>query len=443
MTIKKLFIPLLLISTLTSCSGNPAEYIASVFNPDIKAVDETVKPKKSDEVQASKNKRESFLDKLTFWDSNNYKSKSSDLNIYNVWSTNIGSDRDAGTAVLQPSFDGKNSIYTIDTDGLVTATDINSGDISWKFDLNLDVTSGLLYHNGHLYFGTADGKIFGYRVDYLKENSSILSSIDIVGLINDSDIPPSLSLQLQSEIASPAVGIDDLIYFKQGDGDTVAINLKSKEVEWTHQGKNVALSLKGSAAITIDSSNLYVARDDGNFISLTNDTGKLNWLINISPRSGRNELESLRDVEMSPLIKDGIVYVGSFQGSLVSVDVITGEIIWRRSMSVHSNSAIDDYIIYLPSNNGDIVALDRFSGEVIWSTVVDKDILFSQPVLVNNYLLSFGTNGYVVVLNKDDGAIIHYNELLGLIDYQSNILTVNNTVYIVTKDGRLNAIRLN
>ena len=443
MTIKKLFIPLFLISTLTSCSGNPAEYIASVFNPDIKAVDETVKPKKSDEVQASKSKRESFLDKLIFWDSNNYKSKSSDLNIYNVWSTNIGSDRDAGTAVLQPSFDGKNSIYTIDTDGLVTATDINSGDISWKFDLNLDVTSGLLYHNGHLYFGTADGKIFGYRVDYLKENSSILSSIDIVGLINDSDIPPSLSLQLKSEIASPAVGIDDFIYFKQGDGDTVAINLKSKEVEWTHQGKNVALSLKGSAAITIDSSNLYVARDDGNFISLTNDTGKLNWLINISPRSGRNELESLRDVEMSPLIKDGIVYVGSFQGSLVSVDVITGEIIWRRSMSVHSNSAIDDYIIYLPSNNGDIVALDRFSGEVIWSTVVDKDILFSQPVLVNNYLLSFGTNGYVVVLNKDDGAIIHYNELLGLIDYQSNVLTVNNTVYIVTKDGRLNAIRLN
>ena len=201
--------------------------------------------------------------------------------------------------------------------------------------------------------------------------------------------------------------------------------------------------MKGSAAITTDSSNLYVARDDGNFVSLTNDTGKLNWLINISPRSGRNELESLRDIEMSPLIKDGIVYVGSFQGSLVSVDIITGEIIWRRSMSVHSNSAIDDYIIYLPSNNGDIVALDRFSGEVIWTTVVDKDILFSQPVLVNNYLLGFGTNGYVVVLNKDDGAIIHYNKLLGLIDYQSNVLTVNNTVYIVTKDGRLNAIRLN
>ena len=443
MIIKKLFIPLFLISTLTGCSSNPAEYIASVFNPDVKTVDETVISKKSDEAQASKNKRDSILDKLIFWDSNNHKSKTSNLNIYNIWSTNIGSDRDAGTAVLQPSFDGKNSIYTIDTDGLITVTDINSGDISWKFDLDLDVTSGLLHHDGHLYFGTADGKIFGYKVEHLRENSSILSSIDIVGFIDDADVSPSLSLQLQSEIASPAVGIDDLIYFKQGDGDTVAINLESKQVEWSHQGKNVALSLKGSAAITTDSSNLYVARDDGNFVSLTNDTGKLNWLINISPRSGRNELESLRDIEMSPLIKDGIVYVGSFQGSLVSVDIITGEIIWRRSMSVHSNSAIDDYIIYLPSNNGDIVALDRFSGEVIWSTVVDKDILFSQPVLVNNYLLGFGTNGYVVVLNKDDGAIIHYNKLLGLIDYQSNVLTVNNTVYIVTKDGRLNAIRLN
>ena len=126
--------------------------------------------------------------------------------------------------MLQPSFDGKNSIYTIDTDGLITVTDINSGDIIWKFDLELDVTS-LLHHDGHLYFGTADGKIFGYKVEHLRDNSSIFQFDRHSNLLTTQMFPHRFLLQLQSDIASPAVGIDDLIYFKQGDGDTVAINL--------------------------------------------------------------------------------------------------------------------------------------------------------------------------------------------------------------------------
>ena len=443
MKLQKFFYSVFFIITLTSCSSNPAEYIAGVFGTNQKVIEDT-KPSDTAEIPDEPIiKKESILDKIVFWETSHTKSKISSLSVDNIWSVDIGKDRDATSAVLQPSFDGKNTIYTIDTHGLVSAIDIRSGNIEWSFKLKLDVTSGLHYHNGHIYFGTSDGKIFGYKVDHLKENTSVISAIDFVGLVSDVEVMPTLSLQLQSEVASPAIGVDNLIYFKQGDGDTVAVNLLSKKVEWIHQGENVALSLKGSAAITRDLSNIYVARDDGNFVSLTNDTGKLNWLINISPRSGRNELESLRDIEMSPLIKDGIVYVGSFQGSLVSVDIITGDIIWRRSISIHSNSTIDDYVIYASSSNGDIVALDRFSGEIIWSTIVDEDVMFSQPVMIDSYILSFGTNGYVAILNKKDGTTIHYNKLLSPIDYQSNVLTVNKTTYIVTKDGRLNAVKLN
>ena len=431
------------VIVLTSCSSNPAEYISGVFNPEPKVTENSKISDESEIPDTPILREKSFFDKLVFWDTTNTKSKISTLSINNIWSIDIGKKRDASSTVLQPSYDGQNSIYTIDTDGLVSVVDISSGDIKWNFKLNLDVTSGLLYHQGHIYFGTSDGKIYGYKVNDLHENTSILSTFDLVGLINDDEVPPTLSLQLQSEVVSPAIGADDLIYVKQGDGDTAAINLASRQVEWIHQGKNVPLSLKGSAAITGDLSNIYVARDDGNFVSLSNDTGKLNWLISISPRSGRNELESLRDVEMTPLIKDGIVYVGSFQGSLVSVDIITGDIIWRRPMSIHSNSSIDDYIIYISTSNGNLAALDRFSGDIIWSTEVDKDVLFSQPVLVDSYVLSFGTNGYAAILNIKDGNVIHYNKLLSSIDYQSNVLTINNTIYIVTKDGRLNAVKLN
>jgi len=106
---------LFFITTLTSCSSNPAEYIAGVLVPDQKVVND---PKLPDEPEISERpKEDSFFDKIIFWESSSTKSKISNLSIDNIWSTDIGDDRDASSAVLQPSFDGQNMIYTIDTSG--------------------------------------------------------------------------------------------------------------------------------------------------------------------------------------------------------------------------------------------------------------------------------------------------------------------------------------
>ena len=446
--IKHRLIILFFTLSISSCATtNPAEYIAGIFDSNSSEVNNDIDKKeeqeKEEKIKINSNK-DSIFSKLIFWDTQPAKDTiTSSLNMNLLWSVDIGEGRDALSGVLQPAFDSDETIYTIDTDGLISSVNIISGDINWKFNVDLDVTSGLLYYKEILYFGTSDGYLYGFSIEELSNNQNLISRFDFTGMLSDSELNPELKVALKSEIASPAIGLDNLIFFKLADGDTVAINILTSEIQWIHDGKNIALSMKGSAAISSDAINLYVARDDGNFISLSNDTGKLNWLAGISPRSGRNELESLRDIEMTPIVQDGLVYVGSYQGSIISVDTLSGDIVWRKPISVHSNLEIDDDKIYIPVLDGHIHALDRFSGEKIWSTLIDNKSVFTKPTIIDNFLVGFNTDGYIGILDASDGKKVHFNKIIDEVDMQSDILLMDKVLYIVTRNGRLNAIKFN
>ena len=359
-----------------------------------------------------------------------------------LWSSDIGESRDYKTAVLQPVFFNGIS-YSIDNTGYVSAVDLQNGNLLWEYDLDLKVSSGLGLHDDKLFFGTNDGLYFAFDISSINKPYSILNSLNFVTILNDSMIEPYMKLQLKSEASSPAVGIDDLIFIKTDDGDTVAIDFIDKSIAWIYKGRNVPLSIKGSGSIGILNNNIYVPRDDGNLISLLASSGKLNWLVSISPRSGRNELESLRDIEVAPVIDNGILYIGSYQGNLIAVDIFNGNIIWSRPMSIMSQMTVDDKAIYVSDYSGSVHALDRYDGSVLWTESMTNSIIPIQTFVMNESVISLTTSGHIFILNKNDGKILTFKKILGEIDPQSRGLLSDKYLYIVSKNGRLNAIKIN
>ena len=427
--------------TVSSCSlkTNPAQKIAELFGNN--EVAQISNPSNNDQdIQDQKNKSSIFSKYFTSRNSNLDKN-THDVNL--LWSINIGDERSITSSILQLAYDNNNIIYTVDNSGLVSAIDIKMMDKIWSADLNIDVTSGLCYHRGYLFFGSYDGKLYGYNVENIEKNSGLLSKLDILDKLNDVDIQPDLLVQLKSEISSPAVGVGNIIYVKLGDGDTAAIDLDNSKLKWIHKGRNIPLSIKGTAAVATDYDNIFVARDDGNLISLTSDTGKLNWLTLISPRSGRNDLESLRDVEMIPLLDNSVLFVGSYQGNLVAIDSLSGNTIWKTPMSVHSNVNVDSSNLYVSSKLGVVYAVDRYDGSIKWKTSLDKTILYTEPHIINNKIVTFSTLGDIAILNKETGKLIHYENIIDPVDFQSDIYLIDKVLYILTKNGRLNAININ
>ena len=380
-----------------------------------------------------------YLDLL----SPNHLSKDIDnVDVSLVWSKDIGEERDYKTGVLQPIF--KDGIsYTIDSQGYVSAINLSSGKPVWVYDLDMNVSSGLGMHDNKIFFGTNDGMYYGFNIDKLATPYSFLDNLDFINLLDDTKVEPDVSIQLRSEASSPAVGIDNLIFIKLDDGDTASINLDQSLLEWNYKGRNVPLSMKGSAAIATLNNNIFVPRDDGNIISLVANTGKLNWLVSISARSGRNELESLRDVEITPIIDNGVLYIGSFQGNLVSIDIFTGSIIWSKPMSVISHLSVDSSYLYASDNSGSIYALDKYDGSVVWKQSMPEQIITTQTHVIAEYLVTLSTQGHIIILNKEDGRLLTKKDILSDIDPQSKGLMIDKLLYIVSKDGRLNAIKIN
>ena len=359
-----------------------------------------------------------------------------------AWSTDIGVSRDYKTGVLQPVFINGIS-YTIDNNGYISAIDLDTGDKLWAYDLDMDVSSGLGLHDNRLFFGTNDGMYYAFGISKIMKPYSILDNLDFINILDDSTLKPDLEIQLKSEAASPAIGIDNLVFIKLDDGDTVAIDYIDKSIAWNYKGRNVSLSIKGSGAIASMNNNIYVPRDDGNLISLLASSGKLNWLVSISARSGRNELESLRDIEITPIIDNGILYIGSYQGNLIAVDIYTGNLLWSRPVSVMSNLSNDDQALYVSDYSGFIYGIDRYDGSIIWKYATSKNIVPTQTFVMDELVISFTTNGYIIILNKQDGELLTYKKILSDIDPQVKGIFSNKYLYIISKDGRLNAIKVN
>jgi len=384
----------------------------------------------------------SYTNALSYFDfSNKQIEEYQNISVKLLWSTDVGQERSFKTGVLQPIF-FNNTSYTIDSEGLITSIDLSSGKIKWVYDLDLDVSSGLSLHNDMLFFGTNDGKYHGYKMDKLASSYSFFDKFEITSLLQASSVKPDLLVQLLSEVSSPGLGIDNLIFIKLDDGGTAAINIENSKIEWEYKGRNVPLSMKGSGSIANLNNNLFIARDDGNLISLKKSTGKLNWLMSISPRSGRNELESLRDIEMTPFIKDGAIFVGSFQGNLISVDAFNGNLIWSKPMSVLSNIDVDEESVYVADSKGNIFSLDRFSGFTKWKLKLENNLIGTQSFSYDKYIINISTKGHVMIIEKAKGKILSFIDVISNIDNQVKGVFINKVLYITSKNGRLNAIKI-
>ena len=112
-------------------------------------------------------------------------------------------------------------------------------------------------------------------------------------------------------------------------------------------------------------------------------------------------------------------------------------------MSIMSQMTVDDKAIYVSDYSGSVHALYRYDGSVLWTESLTGSIISIQTFVKNQLVISLTTSGHILILNKNDGKILAFKKILGEIDPQSRGLLSDKYLYIVSKNGRLNAIKIN
>lgn len=96
----------------------------------------------------------------------------------------------------------------------------------------------------------------------------------------------------------------------------------------------------------------------------------------------------------SPVVNNGVVYIGSTNGTLAALDGRSGRLLWRFQAgdSIYSTPDVQNGTVYFGNDDGFVYAVNATSGQLVWKSPVDSANgggakVWSSPAVVNGLVI--------------------------------------------------------
>jgi outer membrane protein assembly factor BamB len=127
---------------------------------------------------------------------------------------------------------------------------------------------------------------------------------------------------------------------------------------------------------------VYVGSDDGKLYAF-DAAGVFNCSAG-PPRTclARWVTTTAASVRSSPVVSNGVVYVGSDDAGLYALNATTGVVIWKTitGAAVRSSPAVASGVVYVGSDDKAVYALNAATGAVLWKTTTGAAVRSSPSV---------------------------------------------------------------
>jgi outer membrane protein assembly factor BamB len=241
---------------------------------------------------------------------------------------------------------------------------------------------------------------------------------------------------------SPAIH-DNTVYFGSDDYFLYAVDTVTQQLNWKFKTGGFVRSRP-----TFDEDNLYFTSDDGYLYVLDPQSGQQNWRLDIGNAAVKRwpspTIYNWDYLQSSPVVVDGVVYIGSADNNLYAVDSHTGQTKWcfKTGDIVRSSPAVAQGIVYVGSWDGFIYAVDARDGQKKWQLDARGSYLPVQPSpLVHNGVVYIGSRNYLLyALDAQTGKAI-WKYLYKNPWVESSATLVDDVIYVGSAlDLRLYAI---
>ncbi|MBP1397459.1 outer membrane protein assembly factor BamB, partial [Yersinia pestis subsp. pestis] len=228
----------------------------------------------------------------------------------------------------------------------------------------------------------------------------------VVYALNAYDGQVAWQTVVAGEALSRPVVSDGVVLIHTSNGMLQALNESDGAIKWTLNLDTPALSLRGESAPAVAFGAAIVGGDNGRVSAVMMEQGQLIWQQRISQVTGATEIDRLNDIDITPVVVDGVVYALAYNGNLTALDLRSGQILWKREIGSVNDFIVDAGRIYLVDQNDRIIALKSDGGVTLWS---QSDLLhrnLTAPVMYNGYLVVGDAEGYLHWVNTDDGRFV-------------------------------------
>ncbi|HBX36941.1 MAG TPA: outer membrane protein assembly factor BamB, partial [Pseudohongiella sp.] len=225
------------------------------------------------------------------------------------------------------------------------------------------------------------------------------------------------------------------------DGRLIGYDARDGERLWIYENTVPALSLRGTSKPLITGNRVIAGFANGLIAAVDITNGNLLWEERVAIPQGRYDIERIIDIDGNPTLFGGIVYVSSFQGNLMGLDVQTGRIVWGMAGSSYNALALGLGNIYWVDANSHVFAVQNNSERTVWENDDLRLRKVNSPVTFNNYLAVGDFEGYLHVLSQIDGPIVASTRI-DRSGIRGEIISEGRNLYVFTNSGRLSALRL-
>tara|TARA_A100001234_G_scaffold220469_1_gene233488 strand:+ start:470 stop:1774 length:1305 start_codon:yes stop_codon:yes gene_type:complete len=156
--------------------------------------------------------------------------------------------------------------------------------------------------------------------------------------------------------------------------------------------------------------------------------------------------------KLSMVIVNDILYFNNSIGDISAVDIRKGELLWQlptqssliyeSAFSLETSDIITDKkSIFFSNNKNQLFSIDLATGSFNWENKINSNL---RPSLIGNYLFTVSLEGYLIVIDKNNGNIIRVTDIFKNFKTKkrkeirpSGFVIGLKNLYLSTSNGRL------
>ena len=332
-----------------------------------------------------------------------------------LWSVSTGEGVEQQFLKLYPLL-LDDRIIVVNREGDLSAIDLDNGQEIWQLELDVAISAGVGGDAQHHLVSTTDGEV----------------------ILVTSDGAVKWRVNVSREILMPPVIADGKVIIRSVDGQIAALDLASGAESWMIKREVPALSLRGNSSPVVNDGRIYSGMDSGHLVAINLKDGRTIFDATVALPKGRSELERLVDVDGDIVLDSNVLYVGSYQGRIVAIDVRRGQLLWARKLSSYSGVAVSESSVFSVDEQDFIWALDKNTGATLWKQEKLKARQLTKPVTMEDTIVVADYEGYLHWISQYDGRFIARTQ-----DDSTGIIVPpivkGDRVYLINREGRLTA----
>jgi outer membrane protein assembly factor BamB len=237
---------------------------------------------------------------------------------------------------------------------------------------------------------------------------------------------------------------DDKLFVVTIDNKLYALSLFDGNIIWAHDGAAENIGIFGSASIASSKDIVIAPHSSGQLHALDIRDGQEIWSVNLSYNRTSMSGFSFPDIDVTPVIKDNVVYVAGNMGLLYAINLHDGDLLWQREIKGIRSIWVAGNSMYVVNNGNELICLYNKDGRLKWIKQLDKyknekkhkgNINVTGPVLAGNKLVLVNSDGKMLFASPYDGNIIEEKKVPAKINLLPVI--VGGHIYLLSNSGNL------